>query len=97
MDIGNKAEEMRIRIENYKRTRRMAVGPIRKWCDSLIKDAERELHRLTNDPPPPPGASPAHSSSSCVVRSTYPFSETVPPQSSLSIRDNAPPMKRLSP
>jgi hypothetical protein len=33
MDIGNKAEEMRIRIENYKRTRRMAVGPIRKWCD----------------------------------------------------------------
>ena len=42
-------EELRIKIGNYKRTRQTAVGPIRAWCDRLIRDAEDELQRLDAD------------------------------------------------
>jgi hypothetical protein len=42
-------EELRIKIENFKRTKQLSRGAIREWCDSLICDAEEELRRLTAD------------------------------------------------
>jgi hypothetical protein len=41
-------EELRSKIENFKRTRRMSKGAIRDWVNSLIEDAEEELRRLTS-------------------------------------------------
>ena len=49
MSFRADAEELRIKISNYKRTRQTAVGPIRGWCDRLIQEAEDELRRLTSE------------------------------------------------
>ena len=43
------AEELRIKIGNYKRTRQTSVGPLRAWCDRLILEAEDELRRLSSE------------------------------------------------
>ena len=49
MSFHTDADELRIKISNYKRTRQTSVGPIRAWCDRLIQDAEDELRRLSSD------------------------------------------------
>src|SRR5687767_5687846 len=48
------ADELRVKIQNYKRTRQTAVGPIRAWCDRLIRDAEEELQQWTGRQQPLP-------------------------------------------
>ena len=38
--------DLRVMIENYKRTREWSRGKVRAWCDALIADAERELRHV---------------------------------------------------
>jgi hypothetical protein len=79
-------DDLRAKIEQYKRTRRTSAKSLQRWLDALIEDAERRLHELAQLPaeaaiagsktvtttPTPPASHPA--------RRTYPFDERAPRQ-----------------
>jgi hypothetical protein len=56
---GETPDELRVKIANYRQSRRAAARSLHRWLDALIADAEAQLHSLlagdsrTTAPPRP--------------------------------------------
>ena len=75
-------EDLRQTLRNLKRTRQSSAASMHRWCDTLIRDTEAELARLTEEP-----SAVEHDrgrrvmdSETMAARSTYPLCETAPRQ-----------------
>ena len=74
------ADELQVRIANFKRTRRTAAPSMHAWCDLLIRDAEDRLAALIAPAGGRIESKPAGGGVSARARSTYPFDENAPQQ-----------------
>ena len=47
-DLYSDPDDLRLRIANYRQTRRTAAPSMHRWLDALIADAVQRLHELTH-------------------------------------------------
>ena len=83
---GENVNEIRARLEHYRRTRSTTAESMHRWLDALIADAEEKLRQLA----PTRGAGVGNPATTTLrsapaphlvkMRSTYPFAEDAPRQ-----------------
>ena len=47
LTTAERIADLEMRLMNYRRTRQLSPSSMLRWCDTLIRDAETELRRLT--------------------------------------------------
>ncbi len=79
------ADELRMKLTNYERTRRTSAPAMHRWLDGLIADTREQLRRLGERVHADADASRPSSARATAAplasgdpRSTYPFDERAP-------------------